>query len=167
MRTLSTFVAASALTIGLATASQAQTPVNPLLPTTGTREIGLSGTLNFEPSTDLALSVKYGRFQNQKLEFGGYGTILDPERGDSTYSVGAFADYHFPGASPLLPFIGLSAGYANTRNDGTFAYGVQGGVKYFVNSNVAATGQLVYRDYTQSGVGNEFRLELGLAVYLR
>src|SRR5215217_1631412 len=95
MRTLSTFAAAAALIAGLATASQAQTPVNPLLPVTGTREIAIDGNIQFDPSTDITINGSYGPFLNPNLQVGGNFGYSKLEDVDAFYSLGAFANYHF------------------------------------------------------------------------
>jgi predicted porin len=164
MRTWSTFAAAAALVVGLASASQAQTPVNPLLPTTGTREIFLSGNIGFDPNF-ITLDVGYGPFINPNLQVGGTIGGSGGENSATQYRVGAFANYHFPGASAVLPYVGLSLGYEKTNggNDGDTAFGVQGGIKYFLNPNVAARVEGRY-DFNDDG---NFGINLGLAVYLR
>jgi hypothetical protein len=111
MRTLSTFAAAAALVAGLATASQAQTPVNPLLPTTGTREIFLDGNIGFDPNF-LDINVGYGPFLNPNLQVGGQIGGSGGENSATQYRVAAFANYHFPGASAVLPYVGVSLGYS-------------------------------------------------------
>jgi hypothetical protein len=165
MRTLSTFAAAAALVAGLATASQAQTPVNPLLPTTGTREIFFDGRLLFDPNF-ADLNVGYGPFLNPNLQVGG---VIGVSGGDDTatqYRLNGFANYHFPGASAVLPYVGVNLGYARTNgsgNDGDFTYGIQGGIKYFLNPNVAARVEAQY-DFSDA---RDLGINLGLAVYLR
>jgi opacity protein-like surface antigen len=167
MRTWSTFAAAAALVAGLATASQAQTPVNPLLPTTGTREISLDGQIQIDPSSYYNLNVGYGPFLNPNLQVGGSVGFSDGDNIDSQYNLGVFANYHFPNSSALLPYVGISVGLAHSSGDSTFAYGVQGGVKYFLNTNVAAKAELQYLDYSKSGLDHQLGINLGLAVYLR
>lgn len=167
MRTWSTFAAAAALIAGLATAGQAQTPVNPLLPTTGTREIALDGNIQFDPATNVNINGSYGPFLNPNLQVGGQFGYSKLEGSDSFYSLGAFANYHFPGSSAALPFVGLFVGLADPGDDTTVSYGVQGGVKYFLNPNVAATAALVFQDYTDNDFDSSLGINFGLAVYLR
>jgi opacity protein-like surface antigen len=164
MRTLSTFAAAAALVAGLATASQAQTPVNPLLPTTGTREIFLDGNIGFDPNF-LDINVGYGPFLNPNLQVGGQIGGSGGENSATQYRVAAFANYHFPGASAVLPYVGVSLGYSKTNggNDEDTSVGLQGGIKYFLNPNVAARVEGRY-DFNDDG---NFGINLGLAVYLR
>ena len=164
MRTWSTFAAAAVLVAGLATASQAQTPVNPLLPTTGTREISLSGNVLFDPNF-VTIDVGYGPFINPNLQVGGTIGGSGGDNSSTNYRVTAFANYHFPGASALLPYVGASVGYSKTNggDNGDTVYGVQGGVKYFLNPNVATRVEGRY-DFNNGG---NFGINLGLAVYLR
>lgn len=167
MRTWSTFAAAAALVAGLATVSQAQTPVNPLLPTKGTREISLSGQIQIDPNSFYSLNVGYGPFLNPKLQVGGSLGFSGGDHLTTVYNVGAFVNYHFPGASAVLPYVGLTLGYAHASGDNSLAYGAQAGVKYFLNTNVAARAELQYLKYSQSGAGHTLGINLGLAVYLR
>ena len=167
MRTWSTFAAAAVLVGGLATVSQAQTPVNPLLPVKGTREISLSGQIQIDPSSFYSLNVGYGPFLDPKLQVGGSLGFSGGDNLTTVYNVGLFANYHFPGSSPLLPYVGLTLGYAHASSDDSFAYGAQAGVKYFLNTNVAAKAELQYLGYSQSGVDHNLGINLGLAVYLR
>ncbi|MES2461732.1 MAG: outer membrane beta-barrel protein [Armatimonadota bacterium] len=168
MRTWSTFAAAAALVAGLATASQAQTPVNPLLPTTGTREIAFDGNIQFDPATNVNINGSYGPFLNPNLQVGGNFGYSKLEGSDSFYSIGGFANYHFPGTSAALPFVGVFLGVADGGgSDSSFTYGVQGGVKYFLNPNVAATAALRFQDYSDDGADSSLGLNFGLAVYLR
>jgi hypothetical protein len=165
MRFLSKAAFAALLALGLATASRAQAPLNPLLPTTGTREIGFSGRLGIDPNSDFILNLKYGPFLNPNLQVGGTVEFTDPDPGGSFYNLGGFANYHFPGTSAALPYVGVFLGYADGSNtDGDVAYGVQGGVKYFLNSTVSAFGEIRYRD---NGDDNNTDLVFGLNVYLR
>ena len=165
MRSWSKLAFAALLALGLATAGRAQEPINPLLPTTGTREISFSGNLGFEPNNDFNLNIGYGPFLNPNLQVGGQVSFSDPDGGNSSYGLGAFANYHFPSASTLLPYVGVFLGYLDGDGiDGDASYGVQAGVKYFLNSSVSVFGEFNYRD---SDDGNASGLNFGLNVYLR
>lgn len=165
MRLLSKVALVAVLALGFASVSRAQDPINPLLPTTGTREISFSGLLGFEPARNFTLSLGYGPFLNPNLQIGAATTISDPEGGASAYSLGGFVNYHFPGASAALPYIGAFLGYTDgSQTDGDISYGLQAGVKYFLNSSVSAFGELQYRD---SDGPSTTGLVFGLNVYLR
>ena len=149
--------------------AQAQTAINPILPTQGTREISLDGTFQFDPVTNIDLNLGYGYFVSRNLELGGRFSFADFEGAPSSYGLAAFADYHFPGESALLPFVGVQVGFADPggNNDTSFLYGVRGGVKYFLNQNVSVNGILEYNDTDAKNADSTFALNLGLSVYLR
>lgn len=87
MRTWSTFAATTMLVAGLATVSQAQTPVNPLLPVKGTREISLSGQIQIDPNSFYSLNLGYGPFLNPKLQVGGSLGIAGGDNLTTLYNV--------------------------------------------------------------------------------
>lgn len=166
MRAMSKVVATAALLgIGLvAGTAHAQTPVNPLLPVKGTREIGLSGNIVFDPTNSQDINLLYGVFLNSNLEVGGQFSYFNPDKGDDTLGLSAFANYHFPSSSPLLPFIGVNVGFTDT-NDTNFSYGAQAGVKYFLNPNVSANAAFQWTHLEDAD--DDTRIALGLSVYLR
>lgn len=149
--------------------ANAQTPVNPLLPTKNTKEISLEGNFQFDPATNIDLNIGYGYFLSPALEVGGEFSFIDPDGGNNSYGLAAVVDYHFPGASALLPFVGVTAGFADPggNSDTYFQYGIRGGVKYFLNQNVSANAILQWSDTDQDNSESDFRLNFGLSVYLR
>jgi hypothetical protein len=159
---------AALLGIGLVAggrAAHAQTPVNPLLPTKGTREIGLSGNIVFDPVNSQDINLLYGMFLNPNLEVGGQFSYFNPDKGDDSFGLSVFADYHFPSASPLLPFIGVNVGFTDTT-DTNFSYGARAGVKYFLNPNVSANAAFQWT-HVEDVDDDDTRITLGLSVYLR
>ncbi|MBC7808301.1 MAG: outer membrane beta-barrel protein [Akkermansiaceae bacterium] len=166
--TLAASVLAAGLLLSVKPAS-AQTAINPLLPVKNTKEIQLSGNFQFDPENNIDLTVGYGIFLSPNLEVGGLFEYANPEGGDSQYGLTGFADYHFPSESALLPFVGVQLGFADAGGDSDnyFRYGLRGGVKYFLNQNVSANAILQYSDTDQENSESDFRLNLGLSVYLR
>ena len=158
------FAVAAALVAG--GSAQAQTPVNPLLPTQGTTEVFLNGDLTFEPSNGINIDLGIGPFLNPNLQIGGILGITDPDEGDTMFRVLGFANYHFPGASAALPYVGIQLGYIDFGPSDTFAYGVEGGVKYFLNQNVTANAALRYLDFSEDGLDNEFGIRFGISAYI-
>jgi hypothetical protein len=155
------------LALGLGSMSQAQGLTNPLLPVQGTKEVFLRGNLQFEPDDFFFIEAGYGPFLSSNLQVGGSLSFTDPGEGDNLTTLGLFANYHFPGASQVLPYVGAFIGFSDAGDGSSTAYGLQGGVKYFINSSVAATAQLVYRDFDESGADAEVGISFGLATYLR
>lgn len=125
-----------------------------LLPTKNTREINLAGTLLLNGGHPYTVSAGYGLFLSPAIEVGATGLVAGANHASTSTAVGGFADYYFTNSAtatnPLLPFVGLFAGYShNTSSDASL--GAQGGVKYFFNPNVA--GDLEY-DYRSTRHGN-------------
>jgi hypothetical protein len=164
MRFLSKAAFAALLALGLATAGRAA-PVNPLLPTQGTREISLRGNFIIEPDDSYDLTASYGPFLDTRLQVG--AELGFAKAGDfDVYTLGAFANYHFPGESAVLPFVGIFLGYTDgDQADGDISYGLQGGVKYFLNNNVSFNASLVYRNLEDAD--DTWGLFFGLSTYLR
>jgi hypothetical protein len=165
MRFLSKLVLVALLALGTMSASHAQGLINPLLPVKGTKEVELRGAFQFEPDDVFNIHASYGPFlDDARIQVGG---VFDYAHGDGdTYSFGAFARYHFPGASATLPYLGISIGVLDGDNqDSEVYYGAEAGVKHFLNSSVALTGALVYR--AADDVDDQFGLQFGLAIYLR
>lgn len=166
MRLLSKMALVALLALGLMNVSHAQGLVNPLLPVRGTKEVALSGSFAFEPDDVFSVTGRYGPFlDDARIQVGVEASYFHGDDVDN-YTVGGFANYHFPGASQLLPYVGVFLGFTGGDGDDGTSYGVQGGAKYFINSSVAAFAELNYRDNSESD-DNNFGLLFGLAIYLR
>lgn len=139
-----------------------------LLPTTNTREINIAGSLFLDGSKPYALSGTYGVFTSPSLELGVTGSVAGASHSKTLTTFGGFGDYYFRGNAttdnPLLPYIGLFAGYAHKdTSDGSI--GGQAGVKYFFNPNVAGTLEYQYRS-TKNGNGTN-QIVLGFSTFFR
>jgi len=110
------------------------TPPDTLLPTAGTKEIGVAGNYSFNGDKPYAVQGSYGVFTAPTVEFGGVAAISGATHSTTASSIGAFGNYYFASAAdnPLLPYLGLFAGYTHLHDD-TASVGAQGGVKYFFN----------------------------------
>ena len=169
MNVLSKTTIAALLVVGCAAAGRAQELTNPLLPRQGTREIALRGNLFFQPNDTYAIQGKYGPFLTDRVQVA--GTLGFDKSGSARTTVyGVEANYHFPNASPTLPFVGVFAGATHIggtsggRTNST-AYGIQGGVKHFLNSSVAATAELQHRKPQGAHRNSTTGIIFGLAVY--
>ena len=122
------------------------TPPATLLPTAGTKEIGVAGNYSFNGDKPYAVQGSYGIFTAPSVEFGVVGAVSGASHGRTSSSAGAFADYYFAGGadSQLLPYLGVFAGYSHVNEDSA-SVGAQGGVKYFFNPNIALNVELNYR----------------------
>lgn len=152
-------------------AAQAQTTTvgDVVLPTTGTKEIGLAGNYTFNTPKSYFLQGSYGVFTSPVLELGGQIGVAGADHISTTTNVGAFADYYFRGgtenASPLLPYVGITGGYINASHYNSASIGGQAGVKYFLNSNVSVNAAFDYNAARHSS--GQSQLVLGLSTYLR
>ena len=143
---------AAALTVALMGAAHAQ-QYHQYLPDKGTSEIDFAASLNFEPTESQAVFGRYGYFFNRNLQAGVDLSFARIENGNTadTWDAGVFANWHFPSASQLLPYVGLFAGVSDGSDiSSSFSYGAQGGAKYFFNQNVAAFAELRWRDLEES-----------------
>lgn len=139
-----------------------------VLPTTNTREINIAGSLFLDGPKPYALSGTYGVFTSPAFELGLTGSVAGANHSKTLTTVGAFGDYYFlngtTATNPLLPYIGVFAGYSHKdTSDGSL--GGQAGVKYFFNPNVAGTLEYQYRS-TKHGNGTN-QIVLGLSTFFR
>jgi hypothetical protein len=115
-----------------------------------------------------------GYFLNDNLVVGAAGFFYRPI-GDGTssppISFGAayvYASYHFNSGSPWSPYIGGRLGAFSSYEELTFAFGIQGGLRYFVTSRLSINMQLEFA----AGIGSTehiylLGLGLGLSYYIK
>ena len=129
-------------------AAQAQTTTtgNIVLPTTGTKEIGLAGSYHFNTPKFYSAQILLGYFTSPSLELGGQLTVAGADGTSAATNVNAFADYYLANGSnsPLLPYVGLTAGYEHYSGHDSTSIGGEVGAKYFLNSNVAVNAKFQY-----------------------
>ena len=167
MHGLAKLGSAAALTVALMGAAHAQ-QYHQYLPDRGTSEIDFAATMNLEPTESQALFGRYGYFLNRNLQFGIDASFARIKSGNTaeTYDAGVFANWHFPGASQLLPYVGLFAGFAGGSDIASSgSWGAQGGAKYFFNPNVAGFAELRWRDLEKSD--DTVGIFVGLSVFFR
>ncbi len=142
------------------------TPPDTLLPTAGTKEIGVAANYSFNGDKPYAVQGSYGVFVAPTVEFGGVAAVAGASHATTASSVGAFANYYFAGGdnNPLLPYLGVFAGYSHV-NESSASVGGQAGVKYFFNPNIALDLEANYRAARHSsGTSN---LVLGFSTFFR
>lgn len=146
---LSTFVAVLGVTSMMAEARLEQ----------GTQELGVQGNLDLDAQDDfeLNLDITYGRFIRDdwqvgvKSGVGATGSVLN-------FDLGLFTEYNFNNATNWVPYVGASAGLASANFDfdedfkdtadvdfedvTALSVGLSGGIKYFINDNVAIAGEV-------------------------
>jgi opacity protein-like surface antigen len=165
-RDIKMFGAAAAVgaLLAAAPATQAQVTIPTratLLPTTNTKEINLAASIFLNNDDPYAASATYGVFTSPALELGLTGSVAGANHARTNSAIGAFADYYFRTAasatSPVLPYIGIFAGYSHADSD-SGSVGVQAGAKYFFNPNVAASLEYQYRSVNHGSGTNEILL---------
>jgi hypothetical protein len=143
---------------------------HPYLPDTGTKEIGFSASVNWEPADSQSIFGRFGYFFNRNFELGidaSWNNVENQGGGHSDFwDAGVFANFNIPTSTPWLPYIGLFGGYADGSNiDGSASWGAQGGAKYFFNPNVAGFAELRWRDLEKGD--NQFGIFFGLSIFFR
>jgi hypothetical protein len=110
----------------------------------GTRELTLSGILDFEQRGNPALDLEgaYGFFIRDYLEVGGFAELAGNFDDVFRYGLGAFAEYHLPELAFLqaprtVPYIGASVGLAFVDSDisednAALIFQPRFGVKWFI-----------------------------------
>jgi len=165
MRVLAKLGTASVFAATLITGAHAQ-EVHPYLPNAGTREVAFSATINFEPNNSYAIGGRFGHFFNRQFEAGLDASYTKVDNGSSVdfWDAGVFGNFHFPTATPWLPYAGLFAGIADgTDLNSSFSWGAQGGAKYFFNRNVAGFGELRWRDLEKGQ--DQLGIFFGLSIF--
>ena len=119
-------------------------PVEPML-SKGTRDIGISGSVDFEGSdgdVDVSLAGSYGYFFWDQIEIGGW-LGWTSAAGYDRFGIGPYVEYNFkPLMERIVPYVGLFAGYAMKDADdvgdlNAFEGEVYGGIKYFITDITA------------------------------
>jgi hypothetical protein len=137
-----------------------------------TRELGISGNLQFNSGHPYSISGLYGTFINPTMEVGAEGTFSGSDGNSSFASVGAIANFFShtdssassaSGVNPvLMPYIGGFLGVSD-HSQLDASIGLQGGAKLLVGSNAAVTAELQYRS-TKQGNGNT-AVVLGVSIF--
>ena len=89
----------------------------------GTKELGLSGTLDFEQESRVVLDIngRFGYFPRQNLELGGFAEVSSNFNEFSRYGLGGFAELHAPAWALLqgraIPYAGADLGLAFVDTD--------------------------------------------------
>jgi hypothetical protein len=173
MTTISRIFAGVALVMGLTTVGAMAQPLDAdILPDKGTREIAFSGQFKLNSPNIWQLSGRYGQFIDRSSEIGADVSIFGGSDIDTGWSIGAFYNYHFhtSGASynRTLPYVGGFLGFADPggSGDNITAWGLQAGLKYFLNEHTAFFGELNWRDFNHN-IDNQTSILLGLSIFIR
>lgn len=147
----------------------------------GTRELGLSGFLDFDTADDAALLVDatLGEFLADYWEVG-LGAGLGISDSLRQFRGKVFTEYNFEINTTVLPYVGVSAGVIAADveyedidgNDVAFALGGELGLKGFLTTDVALSGGVEFLWATDDVFladgdveDSEVRLKLGLRFF--
>ncbi len=135
----------------------------------GTQEFGLQGSLDLDYVEDylFILNTSYGYFIRDDWEVGG---VIDANLTDKrrTFQLGAFTEYNFTNYSQWVPYVGAAAQFAglnlsdgvslsdsvsvgsdDKKNKSALNIKLSGGVKYFINPQVAISAEVNYNISTE------------------
>jgi len=134
----------------------------------GVQELSLGGRLNWEDSTAYNFDISYGRFITSNWLVGAEAGITGINS-DKDYRVGVFGEYNFLTGTKWVPFIRGGVGYTRPdQGDDSATLGLDGGIKYFMRSNLAifasAGGDWVISG-DDSNDGFAKQIDLGLKFY--
>ena len=109
----------------------------------GVQELTLNGNLNWEDDTRYNMNVSYGRFVTSNWLLGGLVGI-NGVNSDTDYTLGVFAEYNFLNGTKWVPFIRGTAAYSrlDEENEDSGVLRLDGGVKYFIRSNLAISASV-------------------------
>jgi hypothetical protein len=114
----------------------------------GTKEIGVSGTLDFQQQSDVVIDLtgRYGFFLQNNLEVGGFAELAGDLDSTFRYGLGVFGEYHFPQAiaktPSLVPYLGADLGLEFAHSDfgednDALVFRPRAGLKWFIRDYFA------------------------------
>lgn len=156
-------LAAATLLFSVAGLASAQ---DVMLPDKGTTEWNISGNINFDSDSTWQLNGLWAPFVSPNLQWGVAVGLIDGNGIDTSGTIGGLVNWYFRNETEtnMLPYVG--AGIATTFGDlDGSVWDVHGGIKYFINSNVAVFGELGWFNYSDDAFDDNAQLNLGISVF--
>jgi len=168
------------LGIALAAAGQAYSVIDLRVPNTGEQQnivqqgvwsVGASGSIfSANSNTNTNLNFMASNFVARQIEVFG-GVTYTAFNSNSSYGLTIGGRYYFNPAQDkqLLPFVGVFYTYANGNSSvQSNAFGVEGGVQYFVAPNVSITPTVVWSSARVTGATTDsFGFQFGLTYWFK
>ena len=152
----------------------------------GTKELGLSGNLDFQQESRVVLNIngRFGYFPRDQLEIGGFAEVSSNFNEFSRYGLGGFAELHAPGLALLqgraIPYAGADLGleFVDTslgEDNAALIVRPRVGLKWFVRDYVAIDTNLFVAVATDDIFPNrknhldpyDVGIQLGLRIYFK
>jgi hypothetical protein len=137
----------------------------------GVQELGLAGSLNWRDETVYNLQLSYGRFFTENWLLGLRGGFQGIDS-DIDFNIGVFGEYNWLTGTQWVPFVGLSADWAEVNSDffdaDSIELGATAGVKYFFRPNIAVSASLSaawIADDLPDGEDFNRQIDIGLRFY--
>jgi len=152
----------------------------------GTKELGLSGNLDFQQESRAVLNIngRFGYFPRDQLEIGGFAEVSSNFNEFSRYGLGGFAELHVPALAILqgraIPYAGADLGleFVDTslgEDNAALIFRPRIGLKWFVTDYFAVDTNLFVAVATDDLFPNrknhldpyDVGIQLGLRIYFK
>ena len=172
------------ITVGLGWAGSTMAQ-GPLLQR-GTKELGLSGTLDFQQESRAVLDIngRFGYFPQNNLEIGGFAEVASNFNEFSRYGLGGFAELHVPDLAILqgqaVPYVGADLGLAFVdtslgEDNAALIFRPRIGLKWFIRDYFAIDTSVFVAVATDDIFPNkrhdldpyDVGIQLGLRIYFK
>jgi hypothetical protein len=138
-------------------------------PRRGLWEVNFNAQYQFDPGDFLDLAARAAPFITDRFQVGADFAWSRDDTGFDTFTqtnIEAFAAYHFPMDSRILPYLGAFGGYQSfTGFDGEGTFGGRGGLKISCTPTSSVFFEGEYRSFTGEFSDGQFGLRLGTNIY--